>query len=178
MDLVSERDLVYQQVHRVREFNPSTDLERVVEINRLCLPENYTPSFFLDAYKNCPKGFLIAEVDGGIAGYVMSRLEYGLSEFNRFKVVRKGHIISLAVLPQYRRMGLGSALLKGALTGLAGMGASESYLEVRVSNLPGIELYNKMGFKIVRRSPLYYHDGADAYVMAVRLTFHPMTDPK
>ncbi|MEM2122745.1 MAG: GNAT family N-acetyltransferase [Candidatus Bathyarchaeia archaeon] len=170
--------MVYQQVHRVREFNPSIDLEKVVEINRLCLPENYTSNFFLEVYRNCPKGFLVAEVDGRAAGYIMSRLEYGLSEFNRFKVVKKGHIVSLAVLHQYRRMGLGSSLLRGALMGLASMGASESYLEVRVSNVPGIELYNKMGFKIVRRAPLYYHDGADAYVMALRLTFSPVANPE
>lgn len=170
-DLVSGKVLVYQQVHKIREFDPGIDLEKVVEINRLCLPENYTPSFFLEVYRNCPKGFLVAEVDGKVAGYIMSRLEHGLSEFNRFKVVKKGHIVSLAVLPQYRRIGLGSALLKGALMGLASMGASESYLEVRVSNMPGIALYSKMGFRIVRRAPLYYHDGADAFVMAVKLAF-------
>lgn len=162
--------MVYQQVHRIREFNPTTDLEKVIEINRRCLPENYMPNFFLEIYRNCPRAFLIAEVDGQIVGYIMCRLEYGLSEFNRFKIVRKGHIVSLAVLPEYRRIGIGFTLLRKALAELAEMHVSECYLEVRVSNLPGIGLYTKMGFKIVKRAPLYYHDGADAYVMATKLT--------
>ena len=44
-------------------------------------------------------------------------------------------------------------------------------LEVRITNSSGIRLYASAGFKIIRSASLYYHDGADAYVMAKKLFF-------
>ncbi len=162
--------MVYQQVHRIREFDPKTDLQSVIEVNRTCLPENYMPNFFLDIYRNCPKAFRVAEVNDQVVGYVMCRIEYGLSDFNKFKFARKGHIVSAAVLPQYRMMSIGSSLLMETLNELKRLGLPECYLEVRVTNLAGIRLYAKMGFRIIGRTSQYYHDGADAYLMAVKLS--------
>jgi len=151
----------------IREFKP-TDLNDVVSINRKCLPENYAPSFFLEHHYENPKIFLVAEVDGKIAGYVMCRMEFGLSNFKKM-FARKGHVISLAVLDEYRRRGIGYALMKEAMKNMAESGASEVYLEVRVSNHPAISLYKKLGFKPVKVINRYYADGEDAYLMAVEL---------
>ncbi|MEM2902286.1 MAG: N-acetyltransferase [Candidatus Bathyarchaeia archaeon] len=156
--------MVYLEEFQVRSFTPS-DLSSVMEINRRCLPENYSPSFFLEIYRNCPEGFLIAQAGPATVGYVMCRLEYGFSELNRLKMVKKGHLVSIAVLEGFRRMGIGLRLLTQALNGLSSRGARECYLEVRTANLPGIELYRKMGFTVTRRIPAYYHDGSDAYIM-------------
>jgi ribosomal-protein-alanine N-acetyltransferase len=162
--------MVYQQIHRIRGFNPNIDLNQVIEINRQCLPENYFPNFFLDIYKNSPNTFLVGEVNGQVVGYIMCRFEYGLSEINRLKFVRKGHIVSIAVLPQFRRMRIGFSLISKVIDEFARIGASECYLEVRETNLAGVKLYQKMNFKIVKKAPLYYHDGADANVMAIELS--------
>ena len=164
-------NMIYQQVYTLREFNPKVDLNKVIEINRLCLPENYSANFFLDIYKNCPKSFIIAEISDEIVGYAMARLEYGLSETNRLRFVRKGHLVSIAVLQSYRSLGIGRSLLLKVLEGLSLSSASECYLEVRITNSSGIRLYTSAGFKIIRTAPLYYHDGADAYVMARNLLF-------
>jgi ribosomal-protein-alanine N-acetyltransferase len=80
--------------------------------------------------------------------------------------MKKGHVVSLAVLPEYRRKGLGKGLALNALKGMLGYGAKESFLEVRVSNLTAVRLYEKLGFNIVRDKKNYYKDGEDAYIMA------------
>lgn len=156
------------QVFAFRQFIPD-DLSQVIEINRTCLPENYNSTFFLDIHRNCPDAFVVAEVDGKVVGYIMCRLEHGLSETRRFSLVKKGHIVSVAVLPEYRRAGIGKALVTEALRALSKHNAEECFLEVRMTNEPAINLYKKLGFGIARKVSHYYFDGADAYVMTFRL---------
>ncbi len=146
------------------------DLPAVIVINRVALPENYPEWFFEDHLNRWGEAFLVAEVEGRIVGYVMSRVEYGASNFDLRRLVRKGHIVSIAVLPGFRRRGIGTALLKEALRNLRERyGCEEVYLEVRVSNEPAIRLYEKLGFRKVKKIPMYYLDGEDAYVMAREL---------
>ena len=153
----------------LRCFQPR-DLDAVIRINMTCLPESYTPFFYLQHYKNFPKAFYVAEVDGRVVGYVMSRVERGLSNHKPLSVVKKGHIVSIAVLPEYRRRGIGRALMTHSLEGLREYGAEECYLEVRVSNTAAINLYKSLGFEMVRVVKRYYLDGEDAYIMSRRLT--------
>jgi len=158
-----------EQAFQVREASLD-DLPQVMMINRLCLPENYTYFFFESILRNYPKTFLIAEINGKIAGYIMCRVERGFSKFDRLSLRKLGHVISIAVLPEYRRKGIAKTLLKDALKALKKhYGCDEAYLEVRVSNSPALMLYQKLGFTIVKVSKGYYVDGEDAYVMARRL---------
>jgi ribosomal-protein-alanine N-acetyltransferase len=99
----------------------------------------------------------------------MCRLENGFSELGRMRPARKGHIVSVAVVPDYRRIGVGSALMTSAISALSDYGYSEAFVEVRVTNEPAINLYSKLGFKTVKRVPRYYYNGEDAYVMALPL---------
>lgn len=147
----------------IREFKPE-DLDTVALINRACLPENYSPSFFLEHYYENPKIFLVAEAEGKIVGYNMCRIEFGVSNV-RTAFVKKGHVISVAVMPEYRGLGIGKALMERGLVGVKEGGANEIYLEVRVSNNIAVGLYKKLGFKINRVSDAYYRDGENAYVM-------------
>ncbi|MGQ9542629.1 MAG: ribosomal protein S18-alanine N-acetyltransferase [Candidatus Bathyarchaeia archaeon] len=149
-----------------RRFS-TKDLERVIEINRTCLPENYSAHFFLDVYANCPDAFMVAEVESDIVGYVMCRMESGFSDLGGFRLVRKGHIVSIAVKPNFRRRGIATALMSSAISALTAHGASEAFVEVRVTNDPAISLYQKLGFRVVKRIPRYYLDGVDAYVMSI-----------
>ncbi len=155
-----------EQVLQIREAS-AADLSRIMMINRLCLPENYTYFFFDSILRSYPKTFLVAEVNGEVAGYVMCRIEHGLSKLNKLSVKKLGHVISIAVLPEYRRRGIATKLLNKAMRILKEeYSCGEVYLEVRVSNNPAIHLYQKLGFKIVKVSKRYYVDGEDAYVMA------------
>lgn len=145
------------------------DLESVTRINQLCLPENYTDFFYLDLYRRFPETFIIAETDGKIVGYIMCRIEVGLSSLRLPGLIKKGHVVSVAVLPEYRKRGMGKALVAKAMEGMKAYGAKQLYLEVRVTNEEAIGLYKKLGLEVSRTVHGYYADGEDAYVMSEKL---------
>jgi ribosomal-protein-alanine N-acetyltransferase len=157
-----------QQTFKLHKFVPD-DLQSVMQINRVCLPENYTDFFFMDLYQRFPETFIAAEENGEIAGYIMCRIEVGLSNYGFGGLIRKGHVVSIAVLPQYRRKGVAQAVITRALEGMQYYKAKQCFLEVRVTNEAGILLYKKLGFEVTRTLNGYYSDGEDAYVMTKRL---------
>jgi len=156
----------------LRQFE-SSDLEQVLHINRMCLPENYTGFFFLDLHRRFPETFLVAEDNGTVIGYIMCRIETGLPSFKIIGVTKKGHVISIAVLPQNQRQGVGRALVQEAMNAMRRYKAKECVLEVRASNTVAVNLYRKLGFEIIRTLHRYYADGEDAYLMAKKLSFKP-----
>ncbi len=74
-------------------------------------------------------------------------------------ILREADILTLGVHPQHQRKGYAQALLSFVLTQFDSL-----TLEVRVSNLPAITLYQKIGFEIVGQRSQYYQD-EDAWVM-------------
>lgn len=159
-----------QQTFNLRKFAVD-DLERVKYINHVCLPENYTDYFFVDLHRRFPETFVVAEEDGEVVGYIMCRIETGLSIFGFHGLIKKGHIVSVAVLPQHRRKGVGQALVTMAMENMRFYKAKQCFLEVRTSNTPAIDLYKKLGFQVSRTIRGYYADGEDAYVMTIELPF-------
>lgn len=145
------------------------DLERVKYINHLCLPENYTDRFFVDLHHRFPETFVVAEESGQVVGYIMCRIETGLSILELQGLIKKGHIVSVAVLPKYRRQGIGQALVTKAMEKMRLYKAKQCFLEVRKSNKPAILLYKKLGFQVSRTVRHYYADGEDAYLMSINL---------
>jgi len=145
------------------------DLQSVMRINRVCLPENYSDYFFVDLFERFPETFVVAEENGEIVGYIMCRIELGLSNFGFGGIIKKGHVVSVAVLPDHRKKGVGEALIVKALEGMRGYNAKQCFLEVRVSNVPAVSLYKKLSFEVTRTIRGYYADGEDAYVMSKKL---------
>jgi len=159
-----------QATFTLRRFKPS-DLEQVMYINHVCLPENYATFFFMDLYQRFPEAFIVAEEDGEVVGYVMCRIETGAPSFKLLGITRKGHVISIAVLPEHQREGIGYELMREAMRSMVNYKARECYLEVRGSNVPAVNLYKKMGFEVTRTIRSYYADEEDAYMMARNLPF-------
>jgi ribosomal-protein-alanine N-acetyltransferase len=146
------------------------DLASVTRINRLCLPENYTDYFFVDLFKKYPETFIVAEESGEVVGYIMCRVEVGLSSFGLGGLLKKGHVVSVAVLPEHRRRGVAEAIIKKAMENMqVAYKAKQCYLEVRVTNEPAVALYRKLGFEVTRTINGYYADGENAYVMSKKL---------
>ncbi len=160
--------MVLEINYKFRPFKPS-DLEEVIRINRDCLPENYTPLFFMNLYKRYPQAFIVAEINKELVGYIMSRIESGAPNFKLLAVTKKGHVISLAVLPKHQQKGIGYSLMLEATQAMTNYNAKECYLEVRTSNLAALGLYKKLGFEKSRTLRNYYADGENAYLMSRKL---------
>ena len=93
-----------------------------------------------------PLSLWVVAVDGDtVAGYVGSQ-----------SVMGEADMMNLAVLPAYRRCGVGKALVSELITKLAEKEVSSLTLEVRASNEPAIRLYADLGFVQVGRRPNYY----------------------
>lgn len=112
-------------------------------------------SFEEELLKNKAAAYLVAEIDGFIAGYA------GI-----WHIVDEGHITNVAVHPAYRSKGIAGALLKAMMELFESCGVTKFTLEVRVSNKTAVKLYEKLGFKAVGIRPGYYCDnGEDAIIM-------------
>jgi ribosomal-protein-alanine N-acetyltransferase len=77
----------------------------------------------------------------------------------------EAEILTLAVLPESRRGGVGRALLEEAAAVATAHGAISLFLEVALRNAPARALYAAAGFAEIGRRRRYYADGDDAMVM-------------
>ena len=99
--------------------------------------------------------YLCAPIDGRIAGYA-----------GMWQVCDEGHITNVAVHPEFRQSGIGSALLENLISHARNSGIGSMTLEVRKSNLPAQNLYRK--FKFVEggfRKAYYADNNEDALIM-------------
>ncbi len=150
----------------IRRCDPS-DIISVMEINMKTLPEHYSDYFYESLLSDLPESFLIAEKEGISIGYIMCKSEFGFSNFKKLGFVKKGHVVSVAVLDNFRGSGIGSALVEEAFKGVKEKQCDEMYLEVRCSNTDAVRLYEKLGMSVKQRLRSYYRDGEDAYMMAI-----------
>ncbi len=137
----------------IRNFAPS-DLNRVYEIERQSFKDPYHVMFLLNLYELYPDTFFVAELDGYVVGYVISR-----------RVNTSGHIIAIAVALEHRGKGIGTALMAAVMQKFREMNIRDVWLEVRASNIEARNFYKKLGFTERRIVPLYYADGESAIIL-------------
>ena len=77
----------------------------------------------------------------------------------------EAELLTLAVDPARRRLGIGRALLAAFEARARACGAAEAALEVSEGNAPARALYAAAGWHAAGRRPRYYHDGQDALVL-------------
>jgi [ribosomal protein S18]-alanine N-acetyltransferase len=76
------------------------------------------------------------------------------------------HINTLAVSPARRREGVATFLLHAVMAEAAREGARRATLEVRESNAPALQLYQRLGFTVSGRRPGYYtNPSEDALIL-------------
>jgi len=146
-----------------------SDLIPIMEINLKTLPEHYSDYFYESLLVEIPEAFLVAEIRGKHVGYIMCKTEYGFSNFKKLGFVKKGHMVSVAVLDDYRKKGIGSVLVEESIKGIQSKKCDEFHLEVRCSNNEAVRMYEKLGFVIRQQLNAYYRDGEDAFLMAIEL---------
>lgn len=108
-----------------------------------------------------------------IVAYVLGKIESRptldydnpTSTTSKPRVETLGHVTSLAVKHEYRRLGLAKSLMTQLHTHLEYQGIQSVGLHVRTSNSAACRLYEQDGYCIERLIPSYYQDGEDAYFM-------------
>lgn len=141
----------------LRRCDPDNDMDTIVNLERAIFrpSEQYTLGFINWLCRNCTKYSYIAFMGDKPVGYIISCIE-GFS---------RGHVISVGVLGEYRRRGIGNELMRRSICSMVNDGADYVILEVRVSNTPAITLYRKLGFEVRDLLRAYYSDGEDGYLM-------------
>ena len=84
------------------------------------------------------------------------------------RVADELHILKIAVTPARRGHGIATWLLKSCFTNGTRQGVNSVHLEVRPSNIPAVELYEKLGFKEIGRRPNYYTDSKEDALMMMK----------
>ena len=141
----------------IRKFVPE-DLKRVFEIENMSFSQSYGINMFKQLY-DMGIGFLVAEKEGYVIGYIMFWIKYE----------NHGHIISIAVDKNYRRIGAGTRLLSKAISILALLPIEDIILEVKQHNESAVEFYKKFGFITDRVVPGYYDNNEGAIIMYLPL---------
>ena len=137
----------------IRRFRVD-DLRRVMDICEVSFKEKYIAEFLLSCFDISPEHFLVAE-KRGVVGIIL-----GIKCFNSL-----GRILILAVDPNFRGRGIGEALAEVLLKSYVASGIEEVRLEARITNYIALNLYEKLGFRIVGRTKNYYEDGEDAFIL-------------
>ncbi len=137
----------------IRDYNVK-DFRELLEIDAEVF-KSKNPAYDVYVYLTYGSDLLVADIGNRVVGYIVTM------DIDRYT----GKIISFAVKPEYRRMGIGTMLLRNAIERLKSRGKKRILLEVRVSNVEAQRLYKKFGFKTISTLPRYYSDGEDAYLM-------------
>jgi len=108
----------------------------------------------IESFKQHPACFLVAWQDKEIAGFICGR-----------SVIDEGEILNLAVKPEFRRQGVGGALIRALLDVFASQQISQVFLEVRKSNTSALSLYQRLGFRQIGERPDYYRNPVESAIV-------------
>jgi len=138
-----------------------SDLLEVHAIENDCFSSPWSVNAFKYELKNRDSIFKAALSDKRIVGYVCLRTMLDVT-----------HVMNLAVLPQYRRKGIGLMLLKDALMDLKRLRPDIKIVTLEVRESSGaLTLYEKAGFTVIGKRKGYYHlPDEDAIIMGLELT--------
>lgn len=139
---------------KIREAKKE-DLKEVFKVELKCFPDPYPMDLLKKLLSAYPETFLVAELEGKIVGYVIAGIRW----------LTVGHVLAIAVDPDYRKRGIGSALMKEVFRRFQKRGATLVRLEVRKSNIEAIKFYRALGFVERFEVPFYYADGESAITM-------------
>ena len=115
----------------------------IAEMENICFPDAWSESSVRSNLESACGFCYVARADGVPVGYLCGSF-----------IVPEMEIFRVATLPEYRRRGIGEAMLRRAL---ADFGSDISvYLEVRTSNVAAIALYGSLGFDVVCERKNYY----------------------
>ncbi len=139
---------------KIRMFKPN-DMFSVIKLASMTLTEQYNPSIFNYFYETFPEGFIIAEKDYKIVGFIIGIIT------NR----NIAKILMISVDDRFRRQKIGNKLLFEFIRIIKNRNIRIFELEVKVDNISAIKFYQKYNFEIVNKIIQFYQNGEDAYNM-------------
>jgi ribosomal-protein-alanine N-acetyltransferase len=163
---------------RIRQFTIA-DFDTLWRIDQACFdPQLAYSQRELAFYMRRPGSFtLVAESEsaesrnnGGPLAKDPGILGFIVAETRR----RTGHIITIDVVEEARRLGVGSALLDAAEQQLVRTGARAVALETPVNNAAAIRFYKQKGYFVEKTVTGYYSNQMDALVMTKDLARAPV----
>ena len=142
------------------------DLDAVAAIDALCFPPGiaYPREEIAFLLLNPTVITLVAERSGTIVG--LAALE---RRRRTPRTARYGELVTIEVLPEFRRASIGVALYRALESRLRDWGGSSIHLHVSVENTAALVFYQRLGFQIIDRVPKYYLRRMDAWGMGKEL---------
>lgn len=135
------------------------DLNQVAAIEQSIFSEPWSRQDFLQSLQDENNLYLVAKQQGEVIGYC-----------GYWGVAGDGYIYNVAVKPEHRRQQVGLLMLKELIKLGKEMGITAFSLEVRVTNLAAITLYERLGFTSAGiRKDFYSKPNEDAVIMWLRL---------
>lgn len=131
------------------------DLDAVNAIEMQAFQDPWTKQDFINELESNPYSCIyVKEINGEVVAYVDLWIAYENAE-----------IANIAVKKEFLHQGIASELMQYCLQKIQQSKCENFTLEVRVSNMNAIKLYEKFGFQTVSKRKKYYADGEDAYLM-------------
>lgn len=132
-----------------------THVLQIAELEKICFSDPWSETSIASELNNKLSLWMVAIDNERVVGYVGSQTILGETD-----------MMNIAVHPDYRKQGIGTALIVGLIGALELRGSHSLMLEVRASNISAISVYEKLGFSEVGRRKNYYRNPKeDALIM-------------
>lgn len=130
-------------------------IDDIARLEKACFSSPWSEEGLKSELNNNFARFFVALLDGKIVGYIGSH-----------NVLGEVYITNVAVFPNFRRNGVGKALVEHLINQMKKENAEFVTLEVRESNSTAISLYEKSGFqKVGKRKDFYEKPREDGVLM-------------
>ncbi|CAH1371311.1 unnamed protein product [Tenebrio molitor] len=138
------------------QYESELQMPMIMKIIQKDLSEPYSIYTYRYFIHNWPKLCFLAMCEDNCVGAIVCKLDI------HRKVIKRGYIAMLAVDQNYRKLGIGSTLVRRAIQEMIVGDADEVVLETEVTNKPALQLYEALGFVRDKRLFRYYLNGVDA----------------
>lgn len=149
-----------KDVHTAINVRPLTeqDIEAVFFLEKECFPDPWSQKSLRDTLREDRCCMLAAEAGDTLCGYLNATYLFEELNLNR-----------IAVLPAFRRQGVGSALLQTLVDFCTERRLTRLTLEVRASNLPAQRLYESFGFHPLGQRKNFYQNPPEPAVIMEKI---------
>jgi ribosomal-protein-alanine N-acetyltransferase len=136
------------------------DLEALLNLNKILLIDQWTKEKFQQIFQLDIPILIAINNSKTIVGCIIYIF-----------CIEEVRILYCVINKKYRRKGIGSKLIIKTLIEAQNNEMKYALLETRITNLPAIQIYTKLGFRIINMRTNYYTDSIieDAYIMEIKL---------